>query len=279
MLSSVILVLREVLEAALIISLLLALTGKLKLNLRWGFLGLAGGLLGSWCLAHYFYQVTEAMDGAGQELLNTLLLLVVIGSLVIVGLMVVPLSCASIFKQTPNATCQKILQKLNSSRYLFYGFFLIAVSAAMSREGSEIWIYMSSFFNRRDVLYSALVGGAIGAGIGISLGALAYYLFTFMPRKYFLLVFLLTVSLIAGGLAMQVGKELMQIGWLESAQPIWDTSFIVDEHSLSGELLYALLGYEAKPTTIQSLLYLLTIMPVGLSFLWQLWTLRAHRDA
>lgn len=106
------------------------------------------------------------------------------------------------------------------------------------------------------------MGGAIGAGIGLSLGALAYYFFLFMPIKIFLPTFVVTTLLIVGGLAMQIAKELMQIGVLNGGQPMWDSSWLINERSLWGELLYALLGYEAKPTGVQGFFYALAIAPV-----------------
>ena len=48
----------------------------------------------------------------------------------------------------------------------------------------------------------------------------------------------------------------MQVDWLSQSPAVWDTSSIITEHSLLGELLYALIGYEATPTFLQSSVYI-----------------------
>lgn len=273
MLSAVILVLREVLEAALIISLLLALTRKIKLSSRWSLIAVIIGLLGSWLLATNAYTIADAFEGAGQELLNSALFIAVIIGIVLINLLMMPFIFAPETAVRFNDD-SKFVPFTQTQRNLMYILFIIVVSGAMTREGSEIWIYLSSFISSTDGLYSVGLGGAIGAGIGLSLGAIAYYLFIMLPPKSFLPIFILTVTLIAGGLSMQVAKELMQIGWLDSPQPLWDSSWLIGEHTLTGELLYALIGYEAKPTSTQIIFYLTAIAPVLITFIWQFLPIR-----
>jgi high-affinity iron transporter len=91
-------------------------------------------------------------------------------------------------------------------------------------------------------------------------------------------VFLLVITLLAAGLAMQIAKQLMQIGLLDSGTPLWDSSFLVDEHSWFGELLYALLGYDSRPAPVQGFFYLLTVAPILVAFVWHRWRLRVSTD-
>ncbi len=263
MVDAVLLVLREVLEAALILSLLLALSSKLQLSFRWSFFALATGLLGSWLLAHYAYAIADAIEGTGQELLNAALFCAVIISLILVSLLILPLAFKPISPiQTPSRTI------VINHHQLIYGLFIIIVSFSLAREGSEIWIYLSGYTHNPDALSSALIGAAIGSGIGMSLGAITYYVFAFMPKKIFLPIFLVVITLLAGGLSMQIAKQLMQIGLLDSGAPLWDSSFLVNEHSWLGELLYALVGYDSRPTPIQGFFYLLTVAPTLLACIW-----------
>jgi high-affinity iron transporter len=269
MVDAVLLILREVLEAALILSLLLALSRKLQLQYRWSFFALVMGLLGSWILAHYAYEIADAVDGTGQELLNAALYCAVILSVVVLGLLILPLA----FKPVANIPTIRHTLAINRHR-LMYSLFIIIVSFSLAREGSEIWIYLSGYTNQLDALSSALIGAAIGAGIGVSLGAITYYVFAFMPGKYFLSIFLVVITLLAGGLSMQIAKQLMQIGLLDSGMPVWDSSFLINEHSWVGELLYALLGYDSRPAPIQVFFYLLTVSPILFAYLWHVWRLR-----
>ncbi|QEY10814.1 FTR1 family protein [Cellvibrio sp. KY-YJ-3] len=249
MVDAVLLVLREVLEAALMFSLLLALSRQYELRLVWSLWALLIGVLGSWFLAHNAYAIADALEGTGQEILNAGLYAVVALSFILLALMLMP----QLYKQ-------ETLQRLSLSL-----LFVIIVSFSLMREGSEVWIYLSSFTQKPDALTSALIGAIIGTGIGLSLGAITYYLLVFMRRQFFLPTFLVIATLLAGGLSMQIAKQLLQIGLLDSAEPLWDSSFIVAEQSWLGELLYALLGYDAQPTPIQIIFYGAAIAPILLA--------------
>lgn len=264
MLDAVLLVLREVLEAALIISLLLALSNQFQLQFRWSFIALAIGIFGSWLLAHYAYEIADAAEGTGQELLNVVLYLSVVICVIVLGLLILSSAHQSVTNQ-----------KFTTHRpTVIYSLFIIIVSFSLAREGSEIWIYLSSFTHKPNLLTSAFIGAAIGTGIGMSLGAITYYAFTFMSKRFFLPVFLIVISLLAGGLSMQIAKQLMQIGLLDSGAPLWDSSFLVNEHSWLGELLYALLGYDSRPAPVQGIFYIFTVAPILLASLWHVWRLR-----
>jgi high-affinity iron transporter len=63
------------------------------------------------------------------------------------------------------------------------------------------------------------------------------------------------LCLIGAGMVMQATLLLEQVDWLPSAQPLWDSSALVSEQSVTGELLYAVFGYEATPSAVQIGLY------------------------
>jgi high-affinity iron transporter len=273
MVDAVLLILREVLEAALILSLLLALCHKLHLQFRWSLVALVIGVIGSWVLAHYAYEIADAMEGTGQELLNAVLYLVVILSVITLGLLISPLAFNAQKKHEIGTSSPLTL---GTHHKLIYRLFIVIVSFSLAREASEIWIYLSAFTNKADTLFPALIGSAIGAGIGMSLGACTYYAFAFMPKNYFIPIFLVIITLLAGGLSMQIAKQLMQIGLLNSGAPLWDSTFLVNEHSWVGELLYALVGYDSRPAPIQGFFYLLTVTPILLACVWHAWRLRVN---
>jgi high-affinity iron transporter len=276
MVDAVLLVLREVLEAALIISLLLALTRKLHLQFRWMSSALGIGFFSSWLLARYAYEIADAIDGMGQEIVNAFCYLVVIVGLVGLVLRILPLAFMSL--KSDRHSSEKIIFTA-STQGSIYILFILTVCFSLAREGSEIWIYLSSFTHHSGALSSALIGAAIGAGIGMSLGAITYYVFVFMPGKYFLPIFILVLTLVSGGLSMQIAKQLMQVGLLDSGVPLWDSSGFVNEHSWVGELLYALLGYDARPTPIQGIFYLLSIAPLVIASIWFAWRGRVNINA
>jgi high-affinity iron transporter len=66
-------------------------------------------------------------------------------------------------------------------------------------------------------------------------------------------------------MASQGAGYLVQGGVLPSfGGQLWDTSAILSEQSIVGQLLHTLVGYESRPAGIQLLFYLLTLATIGL---------------
>lgn len=263
MVDAVLLVLREVLEAALMLSLLLALSRQYQLPLTWSLWALLLGVAGSWLLADKAYEISEALEGTGQEILNAALYALVALGFIYLAILFLIKAPAFLMNASAQTDSRALLRAV-----LLQPVLVAIVSFSLMREGSEIWIYLSSFQQQPDALASALIGAVIGTGIGMSLGAITYYVLIFMRPRFFLPTFLIVSTLLAGGLAMQIAKALLQIGMLDSAGPVWDSSFLVAEQTWLGELLYALLGYDAQPTPIQLVFYAAAIAPILLLALW-----------
>jgi high-affinity iron transporter len=257
LLTSVIIILREVLEAALLISILLAMTRFQQLPFRWFYLSLAAGIAGSILYGTQLAAISNAFDGVGQELLNAALQIAIY--LLLIGI-------------------AALLIVRHYSRARFDFALLVAMTAAVAlavlREGSEIFIYLSAFRQQPDAFVGVINGALIGAGIGFSIGALFYYLLLSLPRRRTLLAACALLTLVAGAMCSQAARELIQADWLPAQAPLWNTSALVAEDSIAGQLLYALIGYEATPSPLEVFIY---IASISLMALLQLLTWRVHR--
>jgi len=100
-----------------------------------------------------------------------------------------------------------------------------------------------------------LVGSSIGFSIGISAGFLLFYALIELPRKWDIAVPILLLAMFAGNMLSQSSAQLIQADWLPSTPALWDTSGWISENSIMGQLLYALIGYEANPSLIQVAAY------------------------
>jgi len=238
LLNSVVIVLREVLEAALMISILLAASRRLQLSLRWLVVAIIAGLAGAISYAHFLGAISELFDGVGQELLNATLQVGVFLSLLIVVFLI--------------AGQQR---KTQVSTSLLSVMMAAAVALAVAQEGSEIFIYVAGFVQMSDFLSSVAVGSIAGAGIGFSVGVLFYYLLLALPAGRALWMSLGLLGLVGASMCIQAAKMLIQADWLSAAAPIWDTSWLIGEDSVFGHLLYALIGYEATPSLIEVAAY------------------------
>lgn len=270
MLDAVLLVLREVLEAALFVAILLALGRKLGIRGAWVWPALLIGLTGSWLLSAQAAAIADAFDGSGAEVLNALLFALAIGCFIIINWL---LSDELRDPQQPHSTGTQ------PPRPILASLFGVIVAASMAREGSEVWIYFSAFGGQPDALLGSLMGGLIGTGLGVSIGVLVYYLFDFQPRRWFLPIYIGLATLVAAGLSMQLARQLMQMGWLDSGRPIWDSGWIVDERGWMGQFLNAAFGYDANPDAIQLTCYLVVVLLVLAGIPLRRWRQRVQMEA
>lgn len=246
LLNSVILILREVLEAAVLVSVLLALSRSLGQGFRWVWWSLPLALVGSLWFATSMDTLTDALDGAGQEVANAALQVLVFVSIVVV-----------VFIEGIWSTRLWLIMRL---------VMVCAVSLALIREGSEIWIYVSGFAAVPDLRAPVLTGSSMGAGIGISLGVLLYSSLRALPAAWQRPTCLALLALIGAGMVMQASMLLEQVDWLEAGEALWDSTSLVSEGSLSGELLYAVFGYEATPSPVQGALYMASLVAMGTAY-------------
>lgn len=250
LLSSVVIVLREVLEAALLFSILIALAKQMGLNLRWLFWALLIGFFCAFTYALNIDVVSEWFDGVGQEVSNALMQLVIYFMLMVYILV--------LYYYLDK---QKILAKLLNVT------MIVITSLAMTREGAEIILYFFSVTRSDNYYLAVLTGMTIGASIGISIGLLFYYVLTAMDSKKSIVIGLILLLLVAAGMISQASLLLIQADWLPAQLPLWNSSSFLSEQSVVGQLLYALLGYESTPTAIQVGLYLLAyVLPIALIF-------------
>ena len=173
------------------------------------------------------------MDGAGQEVANAALQFAVYALVLCIVV---------------------VASRAGPGRWL-PPLMALAVACAVTREGAEIMIYVTGFAAAEDQRTAVFAGSALGAGIGISLGILMFSGLRAMAPARCYICCLALLGLIGAGMVMQATMLLEQVDWLPSAQPLWDSSALVSEQSVTGELLYAVFGYEATPSAVQIGLY------------------------
>jgi high-affinity iron transporter len=143
----------------------------------------------------------------------------------------------------------------------------LAVTLAITREGSEVWVYLSGFFAQQDKLQAVLVGSSIGFGIGLSAGFLLFYGLMVLRGGWGRWAPVALLALFSGNMLAQSALQLAQADWLQAGATLWDTSGWLAEDSVAGRLLYALVGYESRPSATQVLGYLAGVIAVLLAVL------------
>ena len=233
--NSVIIVLREVLEAALMISILLAVSRHSRAGRRWLLTAVAVGLAAGIAYAENLVMISGLFDGVGQELFNAAMQIGVFVALVV----------------TVFHVARRHGEVRERSTVLAVAM-AAAVTLAVTQEGSEVFIYVTGFLRLEEFASGVTIGSIAGAGIGFSVGVLFYYTLTSQPERRARWIGVVLLAFVAANMCIQAANLLIQADWLPSAAPLWDTSVLIGEQTLPGQLLYALIGYEATPSPLEA---------------------------
>jgi high-affinity iron transporter len=254
MLASAIIVFREVLEAALLIGIMAAAVGSIQNARIWIAAGVAAGLLASLVVAGLADFITQAAEGAGQELLNATVL----------GLAVLMLAWHNIWMSIHGrelARQARDVARTVATGHAELSAVALVVCFTVLREGSEtaLFLYGLSAGNQLP-MHDLVLGAALGLASGAIAGATVYWGLVRIPVARLFSVTSALLLLVAAGMASQMARLLSQANLLEAgSETIWDSSWMLSMDSHLGTLLHLLMGYEARPSAMQVTFYFATI--------------------
>jgi high-affinity iron transporter len=136
------------------------------------------------------------------------------------------------------------------------------------REGAETVLFLWGLLVQVEGVSSwlALAGGVAGLLGAAVLGWLVFQGGRHLSvQRFFAATSALLLLLAAGLFSTGVGK-LQGIGLLPSGDPVWDTSWLLDDHGPLGGVLTGLVGYRARPTPLEIAAYSVYIAVVGTLF-------------
>jgi high-affinity iron transporter len=267
MLATAIIVFREVLEAALIIGIVLAATRSVVRRGVWVSAGAIGGLVGAGLVALFADVISSAVAGAGQEIFNASVLFFAV---IMLGWHNVWMGRhGRELAQQMNAMGQAVKEGERPMHML-----AVVVGLAVLREGSEVVLFLYGIATaQQGQAGQMLIGGALGLLSGAAIGLMMYLGLLRISSKYLFRVTSWLITLLAAGMAAQAAGFLVQADLLPAiVQTMWDTSAILSQSSLFGRLLQTLIGYTDRPTGIQVLFYVVTLVSIA-------WLMRAYGGA
>ncbi len=254
MLAALLIVFREVLEASLIIGIVMASTRGVPLRSRWVAGGVGAGILGATLVAFFTETLSAALEGVGQDIFNASIL----------GIAVAMLAWHNVWMARHGRAISQQFRNLGQavsegSRTLLALAIVIAV--AVLREGAEIVLFLYGItLSAKAGFHQVILGGLGGLALGAVLGFGTYRGLLKIPSRHLFAVTSWLIALLAAGMAANA------IGYLQQAEIIsvldrtaWNTSGILDQQSVIGTLLHALVGYIAQPTQAQVLAYAATL--------------------
>lgn len=257
MIAAAIIVLREVIEAALVIGIVLAATRGVESRGRYVAGGVVLGLLGAVLVAMFAEAIAGALEGIGQEIFNAGVLLTA----------AVLLGWHNVWMKRHGAEMGRDMKAIGrdvaaGTRSL--AILLGVVALAVLREGSEVVLFLYGIAAGGASASSLLAGGLLGLVGGAALGALLYFGLVAIPARHLFSITSALLLLLAAGMAMQAAGFLVQAGKLPAlGDPLWDTSAWLSEQSVLGEILHALMGYVARPSGMQVVFFLSVAIAIG----------------
>ena len=263
MFAAAIIVFRESLEAALIISILAAATRGMSKRSRWLIGGVLAGLAGAGLVAVSMEFISNLASGVGQEIFNAAVLTLAGGMLAWHNIWM------SVHGREMAAQAQNAARAVKDGSKALSVIFLV-VALAVLREGSETVLFLyGAATGSEDGLRTTLAGGAAGLAAGALVGGLLYAGLLRIPLKWFFTITGVLVLLLAASMGSQVARFLVQADWLPSlGAPLWDTSEILSQSSAVGTLLHGLVGYDAQPAGMQLLFYVLVLVLITAGMVW-----------
>ncbi|RIL11483.1 MAG: hypothetical protein DCC75_02260 [Proteobacteria bacterium] len=259
MISFAIIVFREALEIALVLSILLAGTRGVAGRAAWIWIGVVAGLIGSVGVAISTERISEMLEGFGQEVFNATIL---ITAALLIGTTVVWMKRHA--KEITMHLREVGLQVSCGKKPLTV--LAVVVALTILRDGTEIVLLAQGILVSAQNYMQLVAGGLIGLIAGTAVGAAIYLgIIRSATRHIFEITSWMLIALCAGmvsqGVALLAAADILP----SLVQPLWDTSAVLSDHSIIGKTLHVMFGYAARPSGMQALCYVLTVLLLGAS--------------
>src|SRR6476659_1138592 len=253
MLGALIIVFREVIEAGLIVGIVLAATRGVFGRGRWVTTGVVGGVLGAAVVALFAGVISEAFEGAGQELFNA--------SVLGIGVLMPVWHNAWMARHGREiADEMRRVGAAVSEGAKPLTALAVVVGLAVLREGSEVVLFLYGILASGTTVSATLLGGVLGIIAGAAFTALTYFGLLAIPSRYIFSVTSWLIALLAAGMAAQAVQFLNNGGLLlVLGRTMWATSWLLSEGSIMGKLMHTLSGYTERPTEFQLVVYIGTL--------------------
>ncbi|ALO67648.1 hypothetical protein AS189_15620 [Arthrobacter alpinus] len=261
MLATLVIGLREGLEAALIVGMIAAFLRRNSVSLKPMWLGVGAAVVLSALVGIILEIVSAALPQQQQEAMETVIGVVAV---VIVTFMIVWMS--------KNARSMKSSLEAHAGSAIKGGSVVAMATMAflaVLREGVETAVFMVAAFQSSlspvAAGTGALLGLAIAAGVGFLLfrGAIKLNLAKFFKATGVFLVF------VAAGLVMKSLRTAHEAGWVNVGQdPTVTLAWLAPNGSARAAILTGVLGIPSDPRVVEVLGWALYLLPMLAFILW-----------
>jgi high-affinity iron transporter len=250
MLATLVIFMREGVEASMIVAILLAYLNRIgrRDHFRDVFAGVGAALLLATAGGAIAYQTIRSYDGSRvQTIFETCTYLLAAGVL----------TYMTFWMRNHARSLSKELRAradaaLNGKARL--GLGLLAFQA-VGREGLETVVFTLAIMFSTTAA-AALGGAAIGLAGALVIAFVIYKLGHRLNLAQFFTVIGVLLMVFAAGLLADSVENLQQLGWLPVlTSPMWHTTHMLSEDSALGDVLHSFFGYSDAPTPAQLVIY------------------------
>ena len=262
MLATLVIFLREGVEASMIVAILLAYLNRLgkREHFRDVFLGVGAALLVATAAGVIVYTtVREYDDTRGQTIFETFTYL----------LAAAVLTYMTFWMRNHARSLSKELRSKAEAALdgkARWGLGLLAFQA-VGREGLETVVFTLA------ILFSTSPAGALGgAALGLAGSLVIAFVIYRLGHKLnlgrFFTVIGVLLMVFAAGLLADAVQNMQELGWLPVLNgPMWHTGSLLSQDSALGDVLHSFFGYSDAPTPLQLLVYLAYLAIVIVAYL------------
>jgi high-affinity iron transporter len=249
MIASFLIALREGIEAALVVAIILSYLKKVNAEqlARPVYAGTILGVIGSVAVGGLFLLLSVEFQGTGEQIFEGTTMLL---AAAILTTMILWMSRNS--KAISEDLKKKVSQALSTKQS--YGLAGLAF-VSIVREGIETVLFLgSTSFTSTGI--DTLIGGSLGLLVAVLAGvAIVKYSVRLDMRAFFNATGVLLVFFAAGLVANGIG-EFGEAGIVPPiVHHVWDSNWLISGEGHLGQLLNALFGYNAAPSLAQLLGY------------------------
>jgi high-affinity iron transporter len=257
--------LREGVEAALIVSILLAYLKQLgrtdRSRLVWWGTGLAVVL--SAAVGTLIFAVGAEFEGTTEQVFEGVVTLTAVAVL----------TWMIFWMRRQGARIRSELQEKVDTALMAGGMALAALAFfAVLREGIETALFLFAAAEGTAVedggVGAQLIGGVLGLAIAIGLGVALYRGGIRMNLRTFFRLTGIVLIVVAAGLFAYSVHELQEAGWFPFLEAhAFDVSGSLPDDEGVGAILRGLIGYNADPTVLEVLAWLAYLVVIGALYL------------
>jgi high-affinity iron transporter len=262
MLATLVIFLREGVEASMIVAILLAYLNRIgrRDHFRDVFAGVGAALLLATAGGAIAYHTIRSYDGSRvQTIFETCTYLLAAGVL----------TYMTFWMRNHARSLSKELRAradaaLNGRARL--GLGLLAFQA-VGREGLETVVFTLAIMFSTTAA-AALGGAAIGLAGALAIAFVIYKLGHRLNLAQFFTVIGVLLMVFAAGLLADSVQNLQELGWLPIlTSPMWHTTHLLSEDSALGDVLHSFFGYSDAPTPAQLVTYVGYLAVVIIAYL------------